>query len=28
VDYIFFPFDAIELYNMLNWVRETEAQVR
>jgi hypothetical protein len=24
VDYTFFPFDAIELYNMLNWVRETE----
>lgn len=24
VDYTFFPFDAVELYNMLNWVREVE----
>jgi hypothetical protein len=24
LDYTFFSFDAIELYNMLNWVRETE----
>jgi hypothetical protein len=24
VDYTFFPFDAVELYNMLNWVREIE----
>jgi hypothetical protein len=24
IDYTFFPFDAVDLYNMLNWVRETE----
>ncbi len=24
LDYSFFPFDAVDLYNMLNWVRETQ----
>jgi len=24
IDYTFFPFDAVDLYNMLNWARETE----